>query len=45
MYEGARNCPEPDRFWSIIDRHQVSVFYTAPTVIRADGHPHVRQVG
>jgi acetyl-CoA synthetase len=34
MYEGAANCPEPDRFWSIIDRHQVNVFYTAPTAIR-----------
>jgi acetyl-CoA synthetase len=34
MYEGAPNCPEPDRFWDIIDRHQVSVFYTAPTAIR-----------
>lgn len=35
MYEGAPNWPEPDRFWSIIDRHQVSIFYTAPTAIRA----------
>lgn len=35
MYEGAPNYPEPDRFWSIVDRHQVSVFYTAPTAIRA----------
>jgi acetyl-CoA synthetase len=34
MYEGAPNTPEPDRFWSIIDRHQVNVFYTAPTAIR-----------
>ena len=34
MYEGAPNFPEPDRFWNIIDRHQVSVFYTAPTAIR-----------
>jgi len=34
MYEGAPNFPEPDRFWSIIDRHQVNVFYTAPTAIR-----------
>ena len=34
MYEGAPNCPEPDRFWSIIDRHQVNVFYTAPPAIR-----------
>ncbi len=34
MYEGAPNFPEPDRFWRIIDRHDVSVFYTAPTAIR-----------
>ncbi len=34
MYEGAPNFPEPDRFWNIIDRHQVNVFYTAPTAIR-----------
>jgi acetyl-CoA synthetase len=35
IYEGAPNFPEQDRFWSIIDRHQVNVFYTAPTAIRA----------
>jgi len=35
MYEGAPNHPEPDRFWSIIDRHKVTIFYTAPTAIRA----------
>ncbi len=35
MYEGAPNFPEPDRFWQIIDRHKVTVFYTAPTAIRA----------
>jgi acetyl-CoA synthetase len=34
MYEGAPNFPEPDRFWSIIARHKVNVFYTAPTAIR-----------
>jgi acetyl-CoA synthetase len=34
MYEGAPNFPEQDRFWSIIDRHEVNVFYTAPTAIR-----------
>jgi acetyl-CoA synthetase len=34
MYEGAPNCPEPDRFWSIIARHKVNIFYTAPTAIR-----------
>jgi len=35
MYEGAPNHPEPDRFWDIVDRHQVTIFYTAPTAIRA----------
>jgi acetyl-CoA synthetase len=35
MYEGAPNWPEPDRFWRIIDKYGVSVFYTAPTAIRA----------
>ena len=35
MYEGAPNHPEPDRFWELIDRHRVSIFYTAPTAIRA----------
>jgi acetyl-CoA synthetase len=35
MYEGAPNWPENDRFWKIIDRHNVTIFYTAPTAIRA----------
>ncbi|HET9743044.1 MAG TPA: acetate--CoA ligase [Terriglobales bacterium] len=35
MYEGAPNFPDFDRFWQIIDRHQVNIFYTAPTAIRA----------
>jgi len=35
MYEGAPNWPEPDRFWDIIARHRVTIFYTAPTAIRA----------
>jgi len=35
MYEGAPNYPANDRFWKIIDEHKVSVFYTAPTAIRA----------
>ncbi len=35
MYEGAPNFPEPDRFWRLIDRHKVTIFYTAPTAIRA----------
>src|ERR1700693_2362323 len=34
MYEGAPNFPEPDRFWSIIERRKVNIFYTAPTAIR-----------
>ncbi len=35
MYEGAPNWPECDRFWQIVDDHKVTVFYTAPTAIRA----------
>ena len=35
MYEGAPNYPEADRLWKIVDDHKVSVFYTAPTAIRA----------
>jgi len=35
MFEGVPNYPDPSRFWQIIDRYQVSLFYTAPTAIRA----------
>jgi acetyl-CoA synthetase len=35
MYEGAPDFPTKDRFWAICERHGVSVFYTAPTAIRA----------
>lgn len=35
MYEGAPNFPNPDRFWEIIDKYKVNIFYTAPTAIRA----------
>lgn len=35
MYEGAPNYPDFDRFWDIIERHRVSIFYTAPTAIRS----------
>ena len=35
MYEGAPNAPAEDRFWSIVARHRVTHFYTAPTAIRA----------
>jgi acetyl-CoA synthetase len=35
MYEGAPNWPDFSRFWKLIDDHQVTIFYTAPTAIRA----------
>ena len=35
MYEGAPDWPEKDRFWEIIERYGVTIFYTAPTAIRA----------
>jgi acetyl-CoA synthetase len=35
MYEGAPNHPQEDRFWDIIEKYRVSIFYTAPTAIRA----------
>jgi len=35
MFEGIPTYPNPDRFWQIIDKHQVNIFYTAPTAIRA----------
>lgn len=35
MYEGAPNYPDFSRFWKIIDDHKVTIFYTAPTAIRA----------
>jgi len=45
IYEGTPNYPGPDRFWDIIERHRVSIFYTAPTAIRTfvkwgDEHPN-----
>jgi acetyl-CoA synthetase len=45
MYEGVPTHPAPDRFWDIIERHRVTVFYTAPTAIRTfvrlgDEHPN-----
>src|SRR3989339_908080 len=35
MYEGSPTYPNPDRFWRIIEKHKVTIFYTAPTAIRA----------
>ncbi|MBD3729145.1 MAG: acetate--CoA ligase [Sphingomonadales bacterium] len=44
MFEGVPNFPDHDRFWEVIDKHQVNIFYTAPTAIRAlmrEGDHHV----
>lgn len=35
MFEGVPTYPTPSRFWQIIDKHKVNIFYTAPTAIRA----------
>ena len=35
MYEGAPNWPDSGRFWNIVEKYQVNIFYTAPTAIRA----------
>ena len=35
IYEGSPTFPNPDRFWRIIEKHKVTIFYTAPTAIRA----------
>ncbi|QPC85856.1 acetate--CoA ligase [Mesorhizobium sp. NBSH29] len=35
MFEGVPNYPTPARFWEVVDKHQVNIFYTAPTAIRA----------
>lgn len=35
MFEGVPSYPDMGRFWEVVDKHQVSVFYTAPTAIRA----------
>ena len=35
VFEGVPNFPDASRFWQVIDRHRVTVFYTAPTAIRA----------
>jgi len=35
MYEGAPNFPDPGRFWDVVDKYKVTIFYTAPTAIRA----------
>ena len=46
MFEGVPNYPSFSRFWEIVDKHQVNIFYTAPTAIRAlmrEGDMHVKK--
>ncbi|HEX4636262.1 MAG TPA: acetate--CoA ligase [Rhizomicrobium sp.] len=46
MFEGVPNYPTSSRFWEVIDRHKVNIFYTAPTAIRAlmrDGDAPVKK--
>jgi len=46
MYEGAPNHPDESRFWQIIEKYKVTIFYTAPTAIRAFikwGDHHVKK--
>jgi acetyl-CoA synthetase len=46
MFEGIPNFPDTSRFWQVIDKHQVNIFYTAPTAIRAlmrDGEGPVKK--
>ncbi len=35
IFEGVPNYPDASRFWQVVDKHQVNIFYTAPTAIRA----------
>jgi acetyl-CoA synthetase len=35
MFEGVPNYPDASRFWQVVDKHRVNIFYTAPTAIRA----------
>ena len=35
MFEGVPNHPDPSRFWQVVDKHNVGIFYTAPTALRA----------
>jgi acetyl-CoA synthetase len=46
MFEGVPNYPDASRFWQVIDKHKVTIFYTAPTAIRAlmrEGEGFVRK--
>ena len=35
MFEGVPNYPDASRFWEVVDKHQINIFYTAPTALRA----------
>ncbi len=46
MFEGVPTWPEADRFWRVVDKHRVNIFYTAPTAIRAlmrQGNEYVKR--
>ncbi len=46
FFEGTPNYPDPSRFWQVVDKHKVNIFYTAPTAIRAlmrEGDDYVKQ--
>jgi acetyl-CoA synthetase len=46
MFEGVPNYPDPSRFWQVVDKHKVNIFYTAPTAIRAlmrEGEAYVKK--
>ncbi|MAQ21090.1 MAG: acetate--CoA ligase [Gammaproteobacteria bacterium] len=46
MFEGVPNYPDTSRFWQVVDKHKVNIFYTAPTAIRAlmrDGEEPVKR--
>ena len=46
IFEGVPNYPDPSRFWQVVEKHNVRIFYTAPTAIRAlmrEGEEYVRR--
>ncbi|HJX03594.1 MAG TPA: acetate--CoA ligase [Dehalococcoidia bacterium] len=49
MFEGVPNYPQPDRFWEIIEKYKINIFYTAPTALRSimregDEYPNKRDL-
>ena len=46
MFEGLPNYPDAGRFWDVVDKHKINIFYTAPTALRAlmrEGDEHVKK--